>query len=60
MAKEAEKINKEIEAEDQKILKYNINNDELNHPVFAEEPLSLDPSRTMGSDAYLIKTKKRE
>lgn len=41
-------------------LKYVINNDTENHPVFHAEYNSLDPSRVFGSDAYIIRANKRE
>lgn len=41
-------------------LKYVITNDRINHPVFEAEPISLDPSRVNGSDAYIIRTNKRD
>jgi hypothetical protein len=36
-------------------LKYVIHNDKENHPVFDPEPLSMDPSRVYGSDAFIIR-----
>lgn len=41
-------------------LKYIVSNDRANHPVFNPEPKSLDPSRTTGSDAFLIFKNKRD
>ena len=49
-----------LETIEEPCIKFFVNNEKNDHPVFKAEPKSLDPSRVTGSDAFLIKQRKRD